>query len=123
MKPGRPSQASLNVVPMDQNRRRLKASPVYPLTKPQRKVFNETYMKHEHLTPADSVLIGTYSIVVAKLDAIKQASNVKVADLDKLSRLIVSLSRALRLAPQSRVDPKTLSRAVNNKHCWPDDAE
>jgi|tagenome__1003787_1003787.scaffolds.fasta_scaffold20760613_5 hypothetical protein len=104
---------------MDPNRRRLKATPIHPLSTSQRRVFNETYMRHSHLVPGDAVLISTYAIVVSRLDAVRKAKSPKVSDLDKLSRLIVALSRALRLAPQSRTDPKTLSRReVNNKYTW-----
>jgi hypothetical protein len=122
MKPGRPSAASLTVVPIDASRTRPKLIPLKRLNIRQRQTFNLVCAENPHLRPTDAPLVTAYSLVVARFLSVSD-----VGDMEKLSRTIMALARTLRLTPQSRCDPKTVGRArpVNNKYAWdraePDD--
>jgi hypothetical protein len=105
MKPGRPSAAHLSVVKSTATGTRPSLTPLEPLTTAERKIFDLMVKENAHLRPADIPLLMTFAR--ASAGSFKDLS---AADFDKLARVAASLATKLRLTPQSRVNPLTLTR-------------
>ena len=91
------------------------------LTDQERKIFAATVAACDHLRAADLPLLRRYCEVVALSDHAAERLRINVmkgrpsqwlATQERLVKLLISLSRQLRLAPISRAssDPKTLMR-------------
>jgi hypothetical protein len=89
------------------------------LTRRERAIFALAYRDNEHLRECDSPLVTAYSVAAARLETMPTKN---VSDMEKLARCTLALARSLRLTLQSRVDPKTLSRAIKNKYVWESNA-
>jgi hypothetical protein len=83
-------------------------SPVVKLTTLERSIFNITVTRHPHLKPKDVVLVTTFAKAAARV--LKMSGN-QPAELEKATRTMVLLSRALRLAPMNALDPITVGRS------------
>jgi hypothetical protein len=96
---------------------RPRLGPIHPLSKTTRKIFDSIIAENQHLRRTDIPLLECLAVASARLNRVEKLS---VGDLLKLSRIITSLNRTLRLTPQARIDPKTLGRSlVKNKHLTP----
>jgi hypothetical protein len=111
MKRGRRSAAD-NVVALP-SATRPTLIPLSRLKTTEQKYFDNTAREAVHMGKGDVPLLMAFAITSARLMATKNAS-----DFDRLGRLSIMLATKLRLTPQARVHPATLSRAVKNKHVW-----
>jgi hypothetical protein len=104
IQPGRKSAAKLSLVELNPARTLL--APVVPLDKLALKIFNLAVNRSPHLKLADAVLLTAYSQAAAR---VLQASNkASLVDVERATRVMVSLARSLRLTPRSVTDPKTV---------------
>jgi hypothetical protein len=107
MKRGRPNSFA-NIHPIGGKAPRMPLSPVVKLTTLERSIFNITVTRHPHLKPKDVVLVTTFAKAAARV--LKMSGN-QPAELEKATRTMVLLSRALRLAPMNALDPITVARS------------
>jgi hypothetical protein len=96
------------VVKLDTTHARRSLTPVVPLAKLERTIFDLTVARNSHLKGADAVLLTTYAQAAARV--LRPGKSKSDSDLDKLTRIMVLLGRSLRLTPQSTTDPHTVAR-------------
>jgi hypothetical protein len=73
-------------------------TPVTRLSKPALSVFNHAVTMHEHLQPADTVLLTAYAKTAAQFLAAKPDDH----EHEKLGRLLIALGRSLRINAMQR---------------------
>jgi len=109
-KRGRKSVAS-NVVALDLSKARPRLVSPTPLTKAEAKIFATTAQLNPHLVEADAALLAAYSQAVIKgYRLAKRDDAAAVKSWDQVSRVVLAMSRALRLAPINNVHPETSGR-------------
>ena len=117
---GRKSIASIVAVNVDGSPSRL--LPPSGLSDQERKIFAATVAACDHLRASDLPLLRRYCEVVAlsdhvgemlRIDVMKGRPLSSLATQERLVKVLISLSRQLRLTPISRAssDPKTLARS------------
>jgi len=65
--------------------------------------------ENPHLRQTDAVLLMAFAKA-----AVGSSNADSAQDFERLSRTLMSLATKLRISPQSRVDPKTLARRIND---------
>jgi hypothetical protein len=116
---GRKSFANVVALNVDGSPSRL--LPPSGLSDPERKIFAATVAACDHLRAADLPLLRRYVEVVAmsdqvgeklRIDVTKGRPSSALSTQERLVKLLISLSRQLRLTPMARAsgDPKTLMR-------------
>jgi len=104
---GRKSAELLTFPAVDGSRARI--TPPSSLTKLERSLFTELAADAGHLVQADAPLLASY--VQAVILSRRAGRDPRRIDTWEVStRLMGSLATKLRLTPQSRTDPKTLTR-------------
>jgi hypothetical protein len=78
-------------------------TPVVPLSKRALNVFNHAVTTHQHLRPADCVMLTAYSQVAARV----LASKADDREREKLGRLLIAYGRALKLNAMQRKPVKS----------------
>lgn len=106
-RPGRRSQAELNIVSLAPTAARPKLTAPEFLTTAERSLFTEIAAANAHLTTGDAMLLGLY---VQGLTRVQKAKRTDIAAWEKAVRVVLSLATKLRLTPQSSTDPQTLGR-------------
>ena len=119
---GRKSAASFVVPNVTGSSPRL--LPPSSLSDPERKIFAATVAACDHLRQSDLPLLQRYCEIVAlsdhaaerlRVDVIKGRPSQWLTTQKRLTKLLISLGRQLRLSPisLSSSDPKTLERSSN----------
>ena len=119
---GRKSVTNLVALNVDGSPPRL--MPPSSLSDAERKIFAGVVAACDHLRPSDLPLLCRYVEVVAlsdhaaerlRVDVMKGRPSSALSTQERLVKLLISLSRQLRLSPMSRAssDPKTLARSGN----------
>jgi hypothetical protein len=123
----RKSLAELTVVPVTTGRVGLKT--LHKLRVAEQKVFDYVTRNHRHLVEIDVPLLECFCVAQARM--VTKGPH-KIAEFDKLARIVTNMATKLRLSPQSRIDPEKASRrysgskpaaVVRNKNPWVDNEE
>jgi phage terminase small subunit len=110
---GRKSSAELSVVPLLPRANRLR--PPAHLGPEEAKIFREIVSSchPQHFAPSDVYLLAAYceAIVISRRAAAALHEDQGAAAVwERAVRVLATLATRLRLAPQSRSDPKTVAR-------------
>lgn len=108
MQPGRPSSASLNIVPIDATKARLKLIPLSPLSKGELKLFQHAVHHNRHLRAADIPQLELYSMSYCRAVAAHKRKDTEAWQCE--IRIVLAIARSLRLTVQSAQEPKTVGR-------------
>jgi len=114
----RKSSAALSIIPITSARKRI--SPPTDLSRPEADLFRAIAAQcaPDHFTESDGPLLVSYcqATLLSRRAAKELAAGNSKALLiwDRATRMQSTLSTRLRLAPQSRSDPKTVSRKLAN---------
>src|SRR5262245_66261529 len=111
----RKSRAELAIVPIRAHHRRI--SPPAGMSPEETALFKEIVEAAPamHFTQSDGTLLRAYvqgCLLLEKAFEAAQASPSMLPDWERCARVVASLATKLRLSVQSRVDPKSLTRAV-----------
>lgn len=104
---GRKSAAALNVLSLTTTVTRSRPTAPEALTNPEVSLFTQTALANPHLSAGDSALLGAYCVAVAK--SFELARQADVTAWEKSLKLVLALSRALRISPRSS-HPVTVGR-------------
>src|SRR5262245_19076190 len=114
MKRGRPGKAHLTIIKSDGTNSRPPLTPFDPLSPQEQKIFSMLATENVHLRQTDAILLAALAKCFIGLRNTDNAG-----DFQKLAASLVSLARQFRLSPQSRCDPKTLSRRIADQYDGP----
>ena len=106
MQPGRRSAAS-NVLPLNASQPRPKLTPIGPLTKGERRVFDHTARENAHLKRADIPMLELYATAYCRAVANKRKG---AQAWEREARVMMALGTKLRLTPQATTEPRTAAR-------------
>ncbi len=100
-----------NVLALDLSKARPCLISPTPLTKAEARIFATTAQLNPHLVEADAALLAAYSQALIKgYRLAKRDDAAAVKSWDQVSRVVLAMSRALRLAPIHNVHPETSGR-------------
>jgi len=106
---GRRSSAHLSLISPGATNTRPPITALKPLTPQEQKIFSMVAAENPHLRQTDAVLLMAFAKA-----AVGSSNADSAQDFERLSRTLMSLATKLRISPQSRVDPKTLARRIND---------
>ena len=116
MKRGRQSSAALSVIPIERGRQRLQ--PPQDLSATEAALFRSivTQCAPDHFAESDAPLLTSFvQSTILSRKAAKALTSGDASALpvwDRATRMQATLATRLRLAPQSRADPKTVARRL-----------
>ena len=118
-KRGRKSGAELSIITTRSGHHRL--VPPLDLNAAEAKLFRELVAScaPEHFLHSDLPLLVSFvqATLLSRRAATALAKNVEMIGIwEKATRMQATLATRLRLAPQARTDPKTISRRSSNYH-------